>query len=508
MTRRRPGRTKGTSVSVLIEVQVPDLGDVHDVPVIEVLVRAGDRVQVDTPLVVLESDKATMDLPSPAAGTVKELRTALGDKVSRGAVILILETGEGATPLGSSATASTAEQGGASASPAISTVAPPAATSSSPQSLSVKAPPLDSTWRQRTEIGSGGALFIPYCGPSVRRLARELGVNLADVKGSGSKGRLLKEDVLAFVKQSLSAPRQGYPVATGPGLGFDVLPWPKIDFAKFGQVERRPLSRIQKLSGANLARNWIRIPHVTSFDEADITDLEAFRHTINQERKAEGVKLTPLAFLLKVSAAALKAFPQFNASLDGEDLVLKSYVHIGFAVDTPNGLVVPVVRDVDRKGVIDIARESAVLAERARAGQLKVDEMQGGSFTVSSLGSIGGTAFTPIINAPEVAILGVTMSAIKPVWDGDKFIPRRISLFPFHGTTGSSMGLPQRDSIDSWRRRWETSGVWFFELTDHEYRQPDFNSLPNAGRNPPRPAQSSGTWLRRAPYLGPGRELS
>jgi pyruvate dehydrogenase E2 component (dihydrolipoamide acetyltransferase) len=232
--------------------------------------------------------------------------------------------------------------------------------------------------------------------------------------------------VLAFVKQSLSTSRQEIRTPVGQGLGFDVLPWPKVNFEKFGPVERRPLSRIQKLSGANLARNWIRIPHVTSFDEADITDLETFRHMINQERKVEGVKLTPLAFLLKISAAALKAFPQFNASLDGEDLILKSYVHIGFAADTPNGLVVPVVRDVDRKGVIDIARESAVLAERARAGQLKVDEMQGGSFTVSSLGSIGGTAFTPIINAPEVAILGVTTSAIKPVWDGDKFIPRRI----------------------------------------------------------------------------------
>ncbi len=413
-------------MSALIEVQVPDLGDVHDVPVIEVLVRAGDQVQVATPLVVLESDKATMDVPSPAAGTVKELRTALGDKVSRGAVILILETGEDATPAEQSAIVSAHEQSRALPSPTIAPLVLPAATSSPLPSLSFQAPPLDSTWGQRTEIGSGGALFIPYCGPSVRRLARELGVDLAEVKGSGSKGRLLKEDVLAFVKQSLSEPRQRSPVATGPGLGFDVLPWPNIDFAKFGQVERRPLSRIQKLSGANLARNWIRIPHVTSFDEADISDLEAFRHAINQERKGEGVKLTPLAFLLKISAAALKAFPQFNASLDGEDLILKSYVHIGFAVDTPNGLVVPVVRDVDRKGVIDIARESAMLAERARVGQLKSDEMQGGSFTVSSLGSIGGTAFTPIINAPEVAILGVTPSAIKPVWDGDKFIPRRI----------------------------------------------------------------------------------
>ena len=410
----------------LIEVQVPDLGDVHDVPVIEVLVRPGDRVQVNTPLVVLESDKATMDVPSPAAGTVKELRTVLGDKLSRGAVILILDVGEGAMSSGVPAIVPTAESGCVSSSPAIFDTVPSAVTSSSPDSLSFLAPPVDSTWGQQTELGSGGALFIPYCGPAVRRLARELGVNLAEVKGSGTRKRLLKEDVLAFVKQSLSAPRQGASNAREPGLGFDVLSWPKVDFAKFGPVQRRPLTRIQKLSGANLARNWIRIPHVTSFDEADITDLEDFRHTINQERKIEGVKLTPLACLLKVSAAALKAFPQFNASLDGEELVLKSYVHIGFAVDTPNGLVVPVIRDVDRKGVIELAREAATLAERARAGQLKADEMQGGGFTISSLGSIGGTAFTPIINAPEVAILGVTPSAIKPAWDGDKFSPRRI----------------------------------------------------------------------------------
>jgi pyruvate dehydrogenase E2 component (dihydrolipoamide acetyltransferase) len=413
-------------VSELIEVQVPDLGDVHDVPIIEVLVRSGDRVQVDTPLVVLESDKATMDVPSPAAGTVRELRAALGDKVSRGTVILVLATGDGIAHADAPDPASIAEPARVSLSATTSQTVSSPAISSSPESLSFQASPVDSTWGQQTELGSGGAPFIPYCGPAVRRLARELGVNLAEVKGSGTRGRLLKEDVLAFVKQSLSGPRQISSVATAQGIGFDMLPWPKVDFAKFGPVERCPLSRIQKLSGANLARNWIRIPHVTSFDEADITDLEEFRQRINQERKGEGVRLTPLAYLLKVSAAALKAFPQFNASLDGEEIVLKSYVHIGFAVDTPNGLVVPVIRDVDRKGVIDIAREAAALAERARAGQLKADEMQGGSFTISSLGSIGGTAFTPIINAPEVAILGVTPSAIKPVWDGDKFIPRKI----------------------------------------------------------------------------------
>ena len=416
-------------MSIVHDVYVPDLGNVNNVPVIEILVSPGDLVVMGAALVVLESDKTTMDVPSPIAGTVKAIQVSMGDKVSAGSLILSVETSDDLPVFDAlikeiSVPPCIADNGAGTRTGSSTTTSVTAAFSPSP--LLLQAPPVDSTWENRTEKTVGGALFIPYCGPAVRKLARELGVNLAEVPGSGNRARLMKEDVVAFVKRSLSAPRPAASVTTSTGSGLDLLPWPTVDFAKFGSVERRPLTRIQSLSGANLARNWVRIPHVTSFDEADITELEVFRQTINRERKEGGVKLTLLAFVLKVVAATLKVFPQFNASLDGEDLVLKSYVHIGFAVDTPNGLVVPVIRDVDRKGVVEIAREVAGLAERARTAQLKADEMQGGSFTVSSLGSIGGTAFTPIINAPEAAILGITMSAIKPVWDGDKFVPRRL----------------------------------------------------------------------------------
>ena len=387
------------------EVVVPDIGDFSDVPVIEVLVGPGDNVAPEDPLVTLESDKATMDVPAPFAGTVAELKVDVGDTVSEGTLLLTLQVdGDGTAPSSAepaqARAVETAERAEVGASGDGARQAP-----ASPQT----APATE-------EEGAP-----PYASPAVRRLARELGVDLASVQGTGRKGRITKTDVQA-AKEAPAAAQAAPAAADGAGLG--LAPWPRLDFEKFGPVERRPLTRIEKISGPNLLRNWVMIPHVTHHEDADITELEAFRKRTNEEIAKQGVKLTMVALLLKASVAALKQFPRFNASLDGDDLVLKRYYHLGFAADTPQGLVVPVIRDVDQKGLVDIARELTELSGRAREGKLKGEEMRGGTFTISSLGGLGGTGFTPIVNAPEVAILGVTRSATKPVWNGSEFRPR------------------------------------------------------------------------------------
>ncbi len=390
-------------MSQLIPLKVPDIGDYHEVPVIEILVSPGQRIAAESPLVTLESDKATMDIPASAAGTVVELRVKLGQRVSAGDILLMLAP---ETEAGTEAEAAIAV---APQTLAVANAPIPA----EPASQSLMAPATSPVFA----VPLGGAL---RCGPSVRKLARELGVDLARVSGTGPRGRLLKEDVVAYVSASLRHP----PQAAGLDAGFDLLPWPKVDFEKFGPVERRERNRIQTISAANLARNWVRIPHVTSFDEADITDLEAFRQQINAEQGEPRVTL--LAFLIKAAVHALKAFPAFNCSLDGETVVEKLYWHIGFAVDTPQGLMVPVIRDADKKGIRQIAGELEALAQQARQGMLAAEQMQGGTFTISSLGGIGGTGFTPIINAPEVAVLGVAQATMKPVWDDQQFVPRRV----------------------------------------------------------------------------------
>jgi pyruvate dehydrogenase E2 component (dihydrolipoamide acetyltransferase) len=396
-----------------IEVKVPDIGDFKDVPVIEIFVKTGDVVKAEDALVTLESDKATMEVPSPAAGTVKELKVKLGDKLAEGSVVLLLETAE----VGAVVPAAPSTVPAAAPAPVAAPAAPaPDVAAPAPASAAAPAPAVDSE-------GFKGA----HASPSVRKFARELGVDLGRVKGSGPKGRIQQEDVQQFVKEAMSG--AAAPMATAGGAitgggALNLLPWPSVDFAKFGPIEARPLSRIKKISGANLARNWVMIPHVTQFDEADITDLEAFRVATNKQNEKSGVKLTMLAFLIKACVAALKKFPDFNASLDGDNLVLKQYFHVGFAADTPNGLVVPVLKNSDQKGVLQIAKEMGELSAKARDGKLGPSDMQGGCFTISSLGGIGGTAFTPIINAPELAILGVSKSTIKPVWDGKTFIPR------------------------------------------------------------------------------------
>ena len=393
----------------LLEVKVPDIGDFKDVPVIGIEVSPGDTVKAEDPLVTLESDKATMEVPAPAAGTVKEIKLKVGDKVSEGTLVLLLETA--AAGAAAPATAPTP----APASP------PPATAASKPASAEPVAPAPAAAPPAPAEIAAAVVGHRAHASPSVRRFARELGVDVALVKGTGPKGRILQEDVQNYVKQALAQPRGAAPAG---GTGLDLLPWPTVDFAKFGPVESKPLSRIKKISGANLARNWVMIPHVTQFDEADITDLEALRVQLNKENEKSGAKLTMLAFLIKAAVAALKKYPDFNASLDGENLVYKQYFHIGFAADTPNGLVVPVIRDADRKGLLEIAKEMGALSAKAREGKLGPAEMQGGCFSISSLGGIGGTAFTPIVNAPEVAILGVSKSQTRPVWDGKVFQPR------------------------------------------------------------------------------------
>ena len=401
----------------LIEVKIPDIGDFKDVPVIGIEVSPGDTVKAEDPLVTLESDKATLEVPSPASGVVKEIKLKIGDKVAEGSLVLLLETAS-VTATSPSPPRGEGRGEGAAAPTALTPSPSPASGRGEP----VAAPPPAPAEIAAEVVGVEGKNRA-HASPSVRRFARELGVDVALVKGSGPKGRILQQDVQNYVKGALAQPRGAAPAAGG-GAGLDLLPWPKVDFAKFGPVEAKPLSRIKKISGANLARNWVMIPHVTQFDEADISDLEALRVQLNKENEKSGVKLTMLAFLIKAAVAALKKFPDFNASLDGENLVYKQYFHIGFAADTPNGLVVPVIRDADRKGVLEIAKEMGTLSAKAREGKLGPAEMQGGCFSISSLGGIGGTAFTPIINAPEVAILGVSKSQTRPVWDGKAFQPR------------------------------------------------------------------------------------
>ncbi|UYK76379.1 dihydrolipoyllysine-residue acetyltransferase [Xanthomonas sacchari] len=419
----------------VVEARVPDIGDYSDVPVIEVLVAVGDTVKKDQGLVTLESDKATMEVPSSVAGVVKELKVKVGDSLSEGKVVALIEVaGSDADAPAVSAVQPSAETGGgvepvpASSAPdklaqrEIAQVQATAPAKAAAPSATQSSPPVafdaDSVLPQK----------VPYASPAVRVFARELGVDLFQVSGSEQGGRITKDDVQRYVKAALSgaAPAAAGAAPAAGGNGLNLLPWPKVDFAKFGEVEVKPLSRIKKISGANLARNWAMIPHVTQFEQADITDLEALRVALNKENEKAGIKLTMLAFLLKASAAALKQFPEFNASLDasGENLTLKKYFHIGFAADTPNGLVVPVIRDVDKKGVVELARESGELAKKARDGKLGPADMSGGCFSISSLGGIGGTAFTPIVNAPEVAILGVSKSSIQPVWNGKEFAPR------------------------------------------------------------------------------------
>ncbi|HFA4230792.1 TPA: dihydrolipoyllysine-residue acetyltransferase [Neisseria gonorrhoeae] len=378
-----------------VQVAVPDIGGHTDVDVIAVEIKVGDTVAEDDTLITLETNKATMDVPCTAAGVVKAVFLKVGDKVSEGSAIIEVETA-----------------GSAAAAPA------PAAQAAAPAAVPTSASPAAAKIDE-------AAFAKAHAGPSARKLARELGVDLGQVKGSGLKGRIMGDDIKAFVKSVMQG-GAAKPAAAGASLGggLDLLPWPKVDFSKFGNVEVKELSRIKKISGQNLSRNWVVIPHVTVHEEADMTELEEFRKQLNKEWEREGVKLSPLAFIIKASVSALKAFPEFNASLDGDNLVLKNYFNIGFAADTPNGLVVPVIKDVDQKGLKQISQELTELSKKAREGKLKPQEMQGACFTISSLGGIGGTGFTPIVNAPEVAILGVCKSQIKPVWNGKEFAPR------------------------------------------------------------------------------------
>ncbi len=399
----------------MIDVKVPDIGDYKDVPVIEISVKVGDKVEAEQSLITLESDKATMDVPSPAAGTVKEIRVKVGDAVSEGALIVVLEGAGSAAAAPAPAAAQVPAPAPAAAAPSPAPAAPAAAPVAAPATY--------------TADTAGTVGKAAHASPSVRKYARELGVDVNLVGGTGPKNRITQEDVQRYVKSVMTgqaaAPGKAAAAAAPAGGGeLNLLPWPKVDFTKFGPVEPKPLSRIKKISGANLHRNWVMIPHVTNNDEADITELEAFRVQMNKEHEKSGVKFTMLAFVIKAVVGALKKFPTFNASLDGDNLVFKQYYHVGFAADTPNGLVVPVIRDADKKGVVDIAKEMAELSKAAREGKLKPDQMQGGCFSISSLGGIGGTHFTPIINAPEVAILGLSRGYQKPVWDGKQFVPR------------------------------------------------------------------------------------
>jgi pyruvate dehydrogenase E2 component (dihydrolipoamide acetyltransferase) len=412
------------------EARVPDIGGHDNVPVIEVMIKAGDRVEKDQSLITLESDKATMEVPAPFAGTVKEVKLKVGDEVSEGAVIALIEA-EGAaapSPQRGEPRPELVEggRGEGATSPQSSAGNPAASTRPSPQPSPQGGEGVAAPAMPRPPIDAGLVMpgDAPYASPAVRAFARELGVDVRQVKGSGRGGRIQREDVAGYVKHALAsgARPSGAPVAGGGGL--NLLPWPKVDFAKFGEIEEKPLSRIQKISGANLARNWAMIPHVTQHEDADITELEAFRKQLGAENK--DLKITPLVFQMKAVVAALKEYPQFNASLDGtgEKLILKKYFHIGIAVDTPDGLVVPVIRDVDKKGLLELAAELGEISKKAREKKLGPADMSGGCFSISSLGGIGGTAFTPIVNAPEVAILGVSKASMKPVWNGKEFAPR------------------------------------------------------------------------------------
>jgi pyruvate dehydrogenase E2 component (dihydrolipoamide acetyltransferase) len=392
------------------ELKVPDIGDFKDIPVIEILVKVGDTVAKDQSIVTLESDKATMEVPADVAGVIKELRVKLNDKVSMGSVVAIIEAG--------AAAASTPAPGPIPA-PAAATPAPAPAPIASPSPAPTPAPVAAAHASETATTDQSKA----HASPSVRKFARELGVDLNRVKGTGPKNRIQQEDVQGFVKGVMSGSTSS-PQVQGSGAALGLLPWPQVDFAKFGPIESKPLSRIKKISGANLHRNWVMIPHVTNCDEADITELEAFRVKLNEENAKAGIKVTMLAFMIKAAVMALKKFPEFNSSLDGENLVFKSYYNIGFAADTPNGLVVPVIKNADQKGIFEISKEMSELAGKAREGKLGPAEMQGGCFSISSLGGIGGTYFTPIINAPEVAIMGVCKSEMKPKWNGKEFEPR------------------------------------------------------------------------------------
>jgi len=410
------------------DILIPDLGDFKEVPILEILVSEGESVAVEQPLLTLESDKATMEIPCPQAGMVKELKVKVGDKVSQGSLILHLETELGTSnepPTAPQPTPAPLSSSSTPSSPVNEPTMTMAPTGSSPSIMpdlrrpkNLPEPPLQSP--------ALASLKKPYAGPAVRHLARELGVNLAQVTGSGRHQRILKPDVHAFVKKVME--EGNVPGVPFSSAGSGIPPIPEIDFSQFGEIETRPLSRIKKLSGAHLHRSWLNIPHVTQFDDADITELEQFRKDLAQEGKKRDIKVTLLAFLLKASAAALKEFPDFNASLDTskENLIFKKYCHIGVAVDTPNGLVVPVIRDVNLKGLFDLAAELGTMSQKARDGKLSPSEMQGGSFTITSLGGIGGTAFTPIINAPEVAILGVSRSKTQPIYQQGEFTPRLI----------------------------------------------------------------------------------
>jgi pyruvate dehydrogenase E2 component (dihydrolipoamide acetyltransferase) len=406
-----------------VEVRVPDIGDFKDVEVIEVLVKPGDAVAKEQSLITVESDKASMEIPSSAAGVVESLLVKLGDKVSEGTPILTLRAEGAPAAAAGQATAVEVAAPRATAAAPPPPAPPPASPESAAFAVEMGARPTFAP------AGAGEPGTKPHASPSVRRFARELGVDLTQVRGSGPKGRITADDVREFVKGVMSAGARpvAAPVAA-TGAGLNLPPWPVVDFAKFGPVERVEMSRIRKISGPNLARNWMMIPHVTNHEDADITELEAFRVQLNKENEKSGVKVTMLAFLIKACVAALKKFPDFNSSIDpaGDAIIRKHYYHIGFAADTPNGLVVPVVKDADKKGILEIAAETAALAAKAREGKLGPAEMQGGTFSISSLGGIGGTYFTPIINAPEVAILGVCRAATKPVWDGKQFVPRLI----------------------------------------------------------------------------------
>ena len=414
-------------MSQTIEIKVPDIGDFSGIPVIEIAVKVGDTVAIDDTLVTLESDKATMDVPSSAAGIIKEIRVKLGDRVSQGSIVAIVEAASVEAPVKAAPT------------PAATVVPPAPLTASAPPAAVAASSPSPMPQAAPATPISGHA----HASPSVRLFARELGVDLSKVTARGPKGRILREDISAFVKGTLQAAPP--PAATAASLGgnLDLLPWPKIDFEKFGPIERQPLSRIKKISGQNLARNWVMIPAVTYHEDADITDLEAFRLQLNKENEKSGAKITMLAFVIKACQIALAKFPEFNSSLDGDSLILKKYFNIGFAADTPNGLVVPVIKNVDQKSVSQLALECGELAKKARDGKLGPTEMSGACFTISSVGGIGGTSFSPIVNAPEVAILGLSKSVMKPVWNGSEFVPRLIlplSLSADHRVIDGALG--------------------------------------------------------------------
>lgn len=401
-----------------IEIKVPDIGDFKEVEVIEVMVKAGDTIQVDQSLLTVESDKASMEIPSSHAGVVKEMKIKVGDKVAEGSLILVLEASDAAPAPAKSAEPAVAPTSAAPEKAIVATPTPPSTSPAASKTIEAAKEVSSPTPQQQNSSNTKS-----HASPSIRKFARELGVDLNRVVGTGPKSRILQSDVQNFVKGIMQSPGS---TSSTSGSGLNLLAWPSLDFSKFGTTETMPLSRIKKLSGPNLHRNWVMIPHVTQFDEADITDLEEFRKSSNEALAKSGVKLTMLAFVIKASVAALKKFNAFNSSLDatGENIIVKQYYHIGFAADTPNGLVVPVIKNADQKSLSQIASEMAELSGQAREGKIKPADMQGATFTISSLGGIGGTAFTPIINAPEVAILGLSKSSIKPIWDGAQFAPR------------------------------------------------------------------------------------